>query len=358
MAKKILELCLSPDLGGLELFAYNCYVSFAQTTSVDFAVAKGSKLDNYCQEENKLYIPRSKFPLISAWKLAKYIDKNRIDILHFHWTKDILTVVLAKFFSRTKPKVVQSRHMRMTRFKDDFYHKWLYKNIDIMHAVTKEVQKQLEKFIPQDILPKIVTIYPGMKPKQRLDIANLQEQYDTLHTFSIVIVGRIEEAKGQSIVIEAVAELKELDVQLFIVGAAMKEEYLQELKTKVHSLGIDKKVVFTGFTKEVDKYMQLCDISIMATENETFGLVVIESMANETPVIAKNIGGPLEIIEDGVDGLFFDGRAADLAEKIKLLYDDRELLKKLQINGLKKIQEKFDYQIQLNKLYKVITDES
>ena len=356
MAKKILELCLSPDLGGLELYAYNCYHNFVQSTDVEFAIAKGSKLDDYFDDANKIYIKRSKIPLLSAWKLAKYIDTQGIDIVHFHWTKDILTVVLANFLSKSKPKIVQSRHMRMTRFKDDLYHRWLYKNVDIMHAVTKEVQNQLEKFIPQDILPQVVTIYPGVKPKSLMNLSDLENKYKSSDSFLLVIVGRIEEAKGQSVAIEAIAMLKELNIVLFVVGAPMEETYLEKLQARVKTLAVSEKVIFTGFTKDVDKYMQLCDVSVMATENETFGLVVVESMVNQTPVIAKNRGGPLEIIEDSVDGIFYDGSASDLAEKIKILYNDRKLLAKLQENGIKKVEERFDFQTQLNKLYKVINE--
>lgn len=354
MSKKILEVCLSPDLGGLELYAYSCYQSFSKNTEVEFVISKDGKLDHYFDDQNKFYLKRSKLPIASARRLAHHIDEKGIELVHFHWTKDILTVVLAKFFSKTKPKVIQSRHMRMTRFKDDFYHKWLYKNIDMMHTVTKEVQKQLEKFIPHDILPKIETIYPGVKPKQSQDISELVKRYKHENVFSIVIVGRIEEAKGQSVVIEALAKLSNLDIQLFVVGAAMQQSYLEELQTRVKELSIEDKVIFTGFTKEVDKYLQLSDLSIMATQNETFGLVVIESMANGTPVLAKNMGGPLEIIEDKVDGVFYDGSVFDLALKIKSLYDDRNLLQKISQNAMEKVSKQFDFQTQLDKLYKVI----
>jgi len=356
MPKRILEFCLSPDLGGLELYAYGCYQSFRKNTYVDIALAKEGKLDYYFEDPNKLYIKRSKIPFASAWKLAKYIDKQAIDIVHFHWTKDILTIVLAKALSKKKPKIVQSRHMRMTRFKDDFYHRWLYENIDIMHAVTSEVQIQLEKFIPKKNLPKISMVYPGVKPKLDLNITNLQEYYKTSNVFSIAITGRIEEAKGQAVIIEAIGKLEELNIQLFIVGAPMEQGYMEKLQSRVKELSIEDKVVFIGFSKKVDNFMQLCDISIMATENETFGLVVIESMANGTPVIAKNMGGPLEIIEENVDGLFYDGSVSDLVEKIKLLYNDKKLLKKLRENGIRKVENQFDFETQLNKLYKVINE--
>jgi len=357
-SKNILEICLSPDLGGLELFAYNCYSEFSKKTNSFFALQKGKKLDNYFDDTNKLYLKRSKFPLLSAWELAKFIDKEDIGIVHFHWTKDILTVVLARTLSKKKPTIVQSRHMRMTRFKDDFYHKWLYKNIDLMHAVTKEVAKQLERFIPEDIRPEIKRVYLGVKEKKLLKKKQLDALYKKKEgEFLVGIVGRIEEAKGQSKVIEALALLPK-NVKLFIIGAPMKEEYLESLKQKVEALNLTNRVYFCGFTKEVDAYMQLCDVTVMATENETFGLVVIESMANRTPVIAKNMGGPLEIIENGVDGLFFDGSSEDLAQKIEILLNDRSMLEKLREHALEKVHKEFDFKKQLQKLYEVIVDES
>ncbi len=354
--KNILEVCLSPDLGGLELFSYNCFEEFSKESRCFFALQKDKKLDHYFEDDAKVYVERSRFPLGAALDMARFIDKESIDIIHFHWTKDILTIVLARFFSKKKPAIVQSRHMRMTRFKDDFYHKWLYRNISLIHAVTHEVARQLQRFIPADIAPKIETVYPGVKPKKLLSQKRLEELYHK-ESFLVGIVGRIEEAKGQETLIESL-EYLDPSVKLLIVGAAMSDEYLAYLQEKIARLGFTKRVVFSGFTKDVDAYMQLCDITVMATENETFGLVVIESMANQTPVIAKNMGGPLEIIEDGVDGLLYDGTAEDLAKKINLLYKDKKLLDSLRENALKKVQKEFDFTTQFRKLYKVVVNES
>jgi len=102
----ILELCLSPDLGGLELFVANCFESFTQKTNCKLVIAPNKKLDNYIQSSDKYYIKRNKlFPIIPALKLAKFIDVNNIDIIHFHWTKDIAIVVLAKLISKKTQKL-------------------------------------------------------------------------------------------------------------------------------------------------------------------------------------------------------------------------------------------------------------
>lgn len=355
MHKKILEVCLSPGLGGLELFAVHCHDFFSQKGECRIVVAPDQKLDNYLQDTNKLYVKRNKFfPLLSAYKLAKYIDENDIDILHFHWNRDMITVVLAKILSRKKPSIILSRHMGMTRFKDDFYHRWLYKHISTIHAVTRQVKEQLIKFIPSSVRPYIALIYLGVAPKDKIDTDALKKKYKLNNAFTVSIIGRMQEGKDQHVVIEAIAKLTDLDIKLFIIGEAMDDAYLQKLHGLCKTLDLEEKVIFTGFTKETDAYMQLSDITILATQNETFGLVIIESMANGTPVIATDRGGPLEIIDEGIDGLFYNGSSEDLGRKIKLLYGDRALKNTLASNSLKKVYAKFDQNTQLEKLYAIL----
>ncbi|MFA7084674.1 MAG: glycosyltransferase family 4 protein, partial [Arcobacteraceae bacterium] len=152
--KKILEVCLSPDLGGLELHMKD----LTKFLKVKGVINKKSKLKAIFQKENLPYFEIGRYSFL---KLAKIIDDEKIDVVHLQWTKDIPTTVLAKLISKQNPKIVQTRNMHMTRFKDDFYHKFLYKNIDTMIAVTAMVKNQLEKFIPQTVRPKIKMCYIG-----------------------------------------------------------------------------------------------------------------------------------------------------------------------------------------------------
>lgn len=359
MSKNILEFCLSPDLGGLELCVIDYFNYFKIKTTIYLCVEPARKLDNYIQDENKFTLKRNKFfPIMPALKLAKFIDEKKIDVIHFHWTRDIATVVLAKVFSKHSVKIIQSRHMTMTRFKDDIYHKWLYKNIDVIHAVTYQVKEQLEKFIPEPVRPKIEMVYLGVNEPQfnASKIVELREKYNTTDSFVVGIIGRIEEGKGQYLVIEAIAKLKELNIKALVVGNTMDENYLELLKSKVKELGIEDKVIFTGFTKDINEHIILCDTTVLATKKETFGLVVIESMANKVPVIATASGGPLEIIDDGVNGLLFDRSSSELAEKIQLLYRDKILQATISQNGYIKIKEKFDKETQMMKMYGVINE--
>jgi glycosyltransferase involved in cell wall biosynthesis len=354
----ILEFCLSPDLGGLELFMINCFKNFKQKTNCKIIVEKNTKLDAYLENNGQFHLKRNKlFPIIPALKLAKYIDSNNIDIIHFHWTKDITTVVLAKVLSQKKPKIMQTRNMTMTRFKNDFYHKWLYENISTMHAVTFQVKEQLKKFIPKDVCPKIEMIYMGTQENSinHSDINILKEKYQlNSDDFIVGIVGRIQESKGQYLVIEAIKNLNNPNIKALIVGHTMDESYLSNLKQEVKNLKLEKQIIFTGFTKSVNEHMKLFDTNILATPHETFGLVVIEAMMNQVCMIATNKGGPLEIIEENVDGLLFDRTNEDLALKINLLYSNKKYKNELAQKGYEKAKIKFNSTAQLEKLYSVM----
>ena len=356
----ILELCLSPDLGGLELYMVRASHFLGANTNIVSVINEVGKLEQYYQGTGYKYekIKRSStlLSVFTAKKLAKIIDDNSIDIVHLHWTKDIPVAILAKLFSKKKPKVVQTRNMTMTRFKNDIYHRFLYKNMDLMLPVTYQVKEQIEKFIPDDIRPKVDVLYMGAEKPEIIsdeEKENLRNKYNLEVSFTVGIVGRIEEGKGQYLVIEAVKKLvkKNIDIKALIVGHAMNEAYLDSLKYSIEKDEIQKKIIFTGFTTEVQKLMQVCDVLVLATDRETFGLVLIEAMQCEITVLGSDSGGPLEIIDNNNNGLLFKTKdSSDLAKKIEILYNDKVFRKSLAHKGKQKADKKFYSEIQFKKL--------
>ena len=362
--KNILELCLSPDLGGLELYMVRASHFLHTKTSVISVIIENSKLEKYYQETPYKYEKIKKSPFFSTYFLAKQladiIDAHKIEIVHAHWTKDLLVAVLAKKLSTCKPQIVQTRNMTMTRFKDDFYHRWLYKNISLILPVTYQVKEQLERFIPEQIRPKIEVLYMGADMPAMIDEdqkQDLRTQYGLDDTFTVGIVGRIEEDKGQNLVIDAMKKLLKqgLHVRALIVGHAMKEEYLQELQKQIAEENLQDKIIFTGFTTQAQQLMQLLDCLVLATTKETFGLVLIEAMAAGVAVIGTNNAGPLEIIDDNETGLLFEKSSSeDLADKIQLLVEDETLKKRIAQAGKMKAYNVFESEKQFEKLYAVL----
>ncbi|MFW2602023.1 glycosyltransferase family 4 protein [Aliarcobacter butzleri] len=347
--KKILEVCLSPDLGGLELYMKNITKYLGATAVIN----KKAKLKDIFEKEEINHFVLSRY---NFYKLSKIIDEEKIDIVHLHWTKDIPVVVFAKLFSKRKPKIVQTRHMHMTRFKSDFYHKFLYKNIDMIIAVTNLVKEQLERFIPGNIRPKIETSYIGANTPNPLgdeERDSLKRSFNITNEFVVCIVGRVEEAKGQHIVLKAVDKLREngINAKTLVIGHYMDKNYFNDLKS------IYPNDIFTDFVSNPTDFMQISDCVVLATKKETFGLVLIEAMKCGICVLGSNSGGPLEIIDDEKTGLLFESMNDDnLYQKLLLIIKDDKFKKSLALNGKNKADEFFDSQKQLKKIELILLD--
>lgn len=360
----LLELCLSPDLGGLELYMARCVEALSEEFNVIKVINSQGKLQEHYGEEANIFTlkKRSKlFILKSAKALARIIDENQIDVVHMHWTKDLPLAVLAKLMSKKKPKLVQTRHMTMTRFKNDIYHRFLYKNMDMILPVTKQLAEQINRFIPESIRPKNEVLYIGSDKPELAQSEEVQAYRKTLGVkdeLIIGMVGRIEEPKGQYLLIEAMAKLKRENVsaKVFFVGHAMQESYQTKLQEQVEEMGLQDEVTFLGFAKEPQRFMQACDVVVLATQCETFGLVLIEAMQVATAVVATNTCGPLEILEDEVSGLLFEkSNSDDLAKKIKSLTDDVRRTQVAQ-EGEKRAVSMFSSDKQFNSLARLLKD--
>jgi glycosyltransferase involved in cell wall biosynthesis len=362
MNKKICELCLSPDLGGLELYMFRLS-QFLGENCIS-VVNESGKLREKFHAQNLSFVTLKRRKVLLSWMsaraLASIIDKEEIDILHLHWTKDLPVAIMAKLLSKRHPKVVQSRHMTMTRFKNDFFHRFLYKNLDGMIAVTQQVKAQIQKFVPSDICPKIEVSYIGANQPVIISNEDKKERRKELglaESFTVGIVGRIEPQKGQWVLIDAIELLikKGIDVKALIVGHAMSEGYLQALSRDIVMRGLQDRIVFTGFTNEAQAMMQVCDVVVLATENETFGMVLIEAMMCGVCVVASDSGGPLEIIDDGVNGLLFKTfDPSALAQKLETLQKDELLWTTLAIAGKTKALDMFEGQKQFEKLETIL----
>lgn len=153
----------------------------------------------------------------------------------------------------------------------------------------------------------------------------------TEHELIVLLMGIDWVRKGVAQAIESLALLKEFPVQLVIVGPNNHKPYLR--LAKIH--GVEAQVIFTGSTREPWKYYATCDVFLLPSIYEPFGLVVLEAMATGLPVVVSGEAGAAELIQDGVNGLLLkDSRdAGEIATKLGILLDDIELRKQLGKNA-------------------------
>lgn len=361
----ILELCLSSGLGGLELYVFRsseALINSSSNNNILAVLTEKSKLDDYYRNNSSIEIQYLKhfftpLPLFNAKKLAKIIDKNNIDVIHMHWGKDLPLAAFAKAFSKRKPALVYTRQMMITREKNDFYHNFLYRQMDLLLTITKELESLCKKYIPR-FSDRITTLYYGVKqPNKFLNENDIKQQRETLgftaKDFIVGLIGRLEESKGQHLLIDAIQMGKQNghNIKALIVGHEMITGYRDILKNQADKLGIPDNIIFQDFTREPQQLMQICDCVVLASGQETFGLVLPEAMRAGVAVIGSNSGGVPEIIDHEKTGLLFETKNANsLYQQLERLYLQPDFKNKLAQQGKQSADQRFDNSLHIQQL--------
>lgn len=349
---KILELCTSDGVGGLELYVARTMKALRRLDcDVLAAVRPGTMLQRRLKEKSLPYVElrrRSRtLPLLAAKQLAALLEQHEVDLVHMHWGHDLLLAALAKRFSKRPVKLVYTRQMALTRAKDDFYHRFLYSQVDLYLTITDKLAEQARNFLP---LPPehVQRLYYGVAGWTPVTEEQRQALRKALHIgdgeFAIGLIGRIEEQKGQHVLLEAVRILHDegLPVHLSIIGPAMNQPYLDKLKQLTGAWKMGDAVQFHGPHKSPMSIMPAFDVVVLATRMETFGLVLAEAMRCGVAVLGTDAGGVPEIIEDGVSGLLFPPEnSVTLAAKLKTLIADPQLRTRLAAAGKARADELF-----------------
>ena len=160
----------------------------------------------------------------------------------------------------------------------------------------------------------------------------------------VLFVGRLVYEKGAQVLINAIPRiLEKVNAKFVIVGSGYMKEQLSSI---VRSMGLEHKVLFTGFVDEETLLrLQSCaDVSVVPSLFEPFGIVALEAMAAKSPVVVSDTGGLSEIVDHDLTGVkVFPNNTESLAWGItKILLDDN-FRNNIRQNAYRKIQEKYDW---------------
>lgn len=137
----------------------------------------------------------------------------------------------------------------------------------------------------------------------------------------VMSMGRFVKRKGFHTLIEAISRLP--GAYLWIVGDGEEHAALQALCVE---LGVESRVRFLGWQKDVRPFLAAADVFVMASSHEPLGNVILEAWAQERPVVSSRSEGPTWFMKEGESGLFADiGDVDGFAEAIGRLLGDKEL---------------------------------
>ena len=161
----------------------------------------------------------------------------------------------------------------------------------------------------------------------------------------LLYVGRLVPGKGALEAVEAFAQIKDAfpEARLTIVGPYCEGLYMNKIRSSAEESGVSQSVFLAGPVPHDDlpQWYQEADLFLFPSQWESFGMVVVESMATGTPVVAvKGSGGPDEIISHGEDGSLV--QLPKIGVEATRLLRDRQRLKQMGKRARFKVKTRFN----------------
>lgn len=335
-----------PQSGGLENYAFNIARSLMQTYDYEVVVVtsnpneKKQIIEYYCGI--KVYrlpvmLLISNTPINPSWylKIKRIIDMEKPDIINSHQPVPFIGD-LAAFLAGSIPFVLtyHSGTMKKNKIPADIIIS-LYEKFILPHTAKKATKIICaSNFVRNTILKKYafksIVIHPGtdvslFKPSSTIardkNLVLFICRYKIMHKM-----------KGLYYLLDAIKVLPE--VKLCIVGE--KGDFIDE---RILSVGIKR-------GKDLVEEMQKASLVVLPSlaHMESFGMVLIEAMACQAPVIGTIIGGIPEVINDGIDGFLVPPKDSNaLALAISKILADKELAARMGRAGEAKVKEKFTW---------------
>ena len=226
------------------------------------------------------------------------------------------------------------------------------KVISISKSVEQHVLKTLG--VPKE---RSLLLYNAIPPNDSFKKKNKSPDLVSSNSLiNLLFVGRLVNQKSVHTLLKAVSVLKkkgyERIINVSIVGDGVLRSALENLSKE---LQIDHIVKFEGEIIEVERYYEKSDIFILPSIWEGFGIVILEAFRANLAVIATNIEGPSELMDDNINGLLFKpNNYEELAEKIMFLIEDKSFRINLAKNGFLTFNDKYNinkYVKSLNEFY-------
>lgn len=284
--------------------------------------------------------------IIVVWRLRNWMRQNTIDIVYNNTIDGLYGPFAAKL--NQCPCVWHVREVKPQNKHIRFLFVLLLKNFATQVVFNSNATMQAYQLRPY---PHWQVIYNG------LDLTrchmNLSEKRDN---FLLLFVGQIEKHKRADRFLEIVVRTKKSYPNLkgLIVGDGEELEEMKQLSQRIH---VQNDVEFTGYLHDVNRVYQQSDVFILTSDTEPFGRVIIEAMAHALPVVAANVGGVSEVVDENITGFLVEKDDIDAyVEKIRQLIADPKLCREMGLAGRKRVESFFSLDAYQNNLIAVLCD--
>jgi glycosyltransferase involved in cell wall biosynthesis len=292
--------------------------------------------------------------------LTAHLALVRPDVIHTHmYRADVVgtkaAIALGEMGHR-RPYVVSTVHSSRVRSSEDReLIRQLTPSMDQLIAVSKSIERKIAD--EHRTGAPVRLIYNGVD-LQRYDhqeaCCTLREEYGMEPGSQIVgVVARLEPEKGHQTLIEAWPQVlrKVPGAYLLIVGEGSRRDFLEQWAA-AHKVA--HRVVFTGRRDDIPAVTAALDVAVLPSWREAQGLSILEAMALSRPVVASDVGGIPEMVEDGVTGLLVQhDNPIALADAIVRLLTDHAFADTIARAGHDLVHDRFCIELMVKSIEEV-----
>ena len=297
----------------------------------------------------------------------------KVDILHAHdWLVATAGIGLKHIFRRPLIATIHSTetgrrdgiHMDYERLIHETEHWLTYEAWKVICCSNYMVSHVKWAFgLPGD---KLVMIPNGVNPQEyanskTIDLSRFRGRFALPEERIVLFVGRLVYEKGIHVLVNALPKiLGRTNAKTVVVGDGYMKEQLSDL---IGGLGLAHKVFFTGFVDdETLRNLETCaDVCVVPSLFEPFGIVALEAMAAETPVVVSDTGGLSEIVEHDVTGVkVYPDNPDSLAWGITRVLLDNKHVRWMKNNAYKSVQDRYSWDMisrQTKAVYETVMNE-
>ena len=287
------------------------------------------------------------FYFIEAGILARQIQLRQIEHLHNHLAQASCTVAMlaAELGGFSYSFTLHGPYI----FFEPYYWR-LDKKIEkalFVSCISFFCRSQAMLFSAIEHWSKLAVIHCGVNPTL---FSRLNEKPDG---HRLLYVGRLSASKGLPILLDSLVTLKDIYPELILTVVGDGEDRSM-ITARVEQLGLQTQVKFVGYQSqtEVRQHLQQSNIFVLPSFAEGIPVVLMEAMAARLPVIATQIAGVSELVEDGVNGYVIPpGEPNVLASRLAQLLEDQALCDRLGEAGRSKIENAFNLRQEVAKLH-------
>ena len=364
---KIINLIWGFSLGaGID----KCYLTYAKLGEIDSSI----EMKNVCidiQSLNSHTAPlkeigvtfisiKNKRDISWVKKLSKLLKEEQADIVFTHGFNGAIMMMVERLFCGNKTKLICSYHglyhapTLLKKIVEPIYNSlpiFIYNHYAHRVICVESFSNDylVKKGVPSD---KVITVHNGIKETN--ENGSIKVTNHTDNAVTLLTASRISEVKGLPYLLKALSMLKKRNIKFhyYMVGEGPDMEML---KKQIQVLELTDLVSMVGFQDNVAQWMASCDVFVLPSLHEYHSIAVLEAMRAGKPIVATEVGGNGESIENNHSGLLVPSKDEKaLADALYKLITNEELRKSLGKNAHTRFLELFTEEVMQHNLIKAL----